>query len=300
MSRSVGHESADPSYPLPCPFSSFREWASSISCQRDARLIQTQTWWIDRGRHGLACAGTVYRKSCQLDRTMNLWIPFDIYLFPRVDWGVYCRWDAEFRPDLIKTGWVVRRKHRQGYTGRFYRKLGQGQQDHCKQWIYRLLLHFEILRGWIWGTREFDVYVIRGMPKWIGTRRHALRCVRFTVIHVKGGVGRQWFCRLLLPFIFLRGWMGISPVDEPGVGPGWCRHGGLIADSCTNIPVPWETEHYRHLCGNLTCLQPFLLNLTRHLCRNLTCLNLTCHLVCSASNQPVRMGLFDSLADTRD
>ena len=71
------------------------------------------------------------------------------------------------------------------------------------------------------------------MPQWIGTRRHALRCARFTVIHVK--VGRQWICRLLLPFIFLLGWMGICPVDEAGL---------TEADSCTNIPVPWEAEPY--------------------------------------------------------
>ena len=52
---------------------------------------------------------------------MNLQTPLALYLYPRVDLGVYCRQDAGFRPGLRKTWWVGTRKHRKGYIDRVCR-----------------------------------------------------------------------------------------------------------------------------------------------------------------------------------
>jgi len=54
-------------------------------------------------------------------------------------------------------------------------------------WAYTVESENERVRGWA----QDDVDIIDAdLPRWIGTRRHALRCARFTVIHVRS-VGNE-------------------------------------------------------------------------------------------------------------
>ena len=80
---------------------------------------------------------------------------------------------------------------------------------------------------------------------WVGRRKHRQGVlVRLTVIHAK--VGRPRICRLLLHFIFLRGWIGASSVEEtprPRIMQTWWigrsrqglgRAGRVYRNSCQN------------------------------------------------------------------